>query len=223
MNCHGVLRCCHQFVKCKKVMSQHVASASFHETWRELPLADGDKLPWKVVLSNYKVDRNWEKMCQMRNTWNKGSSRTNFNKFPGTLHSISWSYITFMAMSKSSRSWIAAESDDSGPMHGEMAEPAHLGICVQLATSLSDLLKTWRNKHACLYSTDWNISPKLLLGPFPLDHSVMSVVHLSRYHCIKVVTLLDQCICKWKQSLPSLVLCARPVFGRGAFHPHGGQ
>ena len=133
-------------------------------------------------------------------------------------------HITFITMSKSFRSWIAVESDDSGPMHGEMAEPAHLGFRMNFrlawrATSLYDQDLDKQNMHA---SADWNISVKIWLPTFPLDQSVMSVVHHSRHHCIKVGTLLDQCICKWMQSLPSLVLCTRPVFGRGVFHPHGG-
>lgn len=146
----------------------------------------------------------------------------NFNKFPGTLHSIPWSFVACMTMSKSFRSWVVVESDDSVPMHGEMAAPARLGIYVQLATSLPDQDLEKQSMHV---SADWNISTistQLLLGPFPSDQTVKPVGHLSRYHCIKVLTFLDQCICKWMQSLPSLVLCARPVFGRGAFHPHGG-
>ena len=107
---------------------------------------------------------------------------------------------------------------------GSLWEPAHLGICVNfrlvwLVTSLPDQDLEKQSMHI---SADWNISTKIPLGPFPPNHSVKPVVHLSSYHCVKDVTLLDQCICKWMQSLPSLVLCARPVFGRGAFHRHGG-
>ncbi len=107
---------------------------------------------------------------------------------------------------------------------GSLRESAHLGICVNfrlvwLVTSLPDQDLEKQSMHI---SADWNISTKIPLGPFPPNHSVKPVVHLSSYHCVKNVTLLDQCICKWMQSLPSLVLCARPVFGRGAFHRHGG-
>ena len=81
-------------------------------------------------------------------------------------------------------------------------------VFLERPTCVTCDIATWsrlrETKHACLCwskhiyrNTAWT---------FLLDYSVMSIVHLSRYHCIKVVTLLDQCICKWMQSLPSLVL-----------------
>lgn len=100
----------------------------------------------------------------------------------------------------------------------------HIGICVNFQLAW---LATWPSdqnleKQSMDVSADLNISTKNTAWSFPPDHSVKPVLHLSRYHCVKFVTLLDQCIGKWMQSLPSLVLYARPVFGRGAFHWHGG-
>ena len=48
-NCHGVLRCYYQFVKCKEAMSQRV-TASFHWSPKRTAMAHCDSLLWKKLL-----------------------------------------------------------------------------------------------------------------------------------------------------------------------------